>query len=576
MKVKHLTGDLLRQLIQEATTRLELARDEVNALNVFPVPDGDTGTNMLLTLQAALAEMERVQEDDPRLVARAMAKGALMGARGNSGVILSQILRGFAKGLEAPGPLGPQRVAQALLEAAQTAYRAVIRPVEGTILSVARAAGREAVKAAAVADHLTPVFQVAAEAARQALARTPEQLAVLREAGVVDAGGQGYVVILEGFEGCLAGERVAPVQAQPDRAASDSSPFEQSLAELHRQGIVETEVEHGYCTEFLVRGKDVPIDTLRAQIEELGDSVLVVGDGEVVKVHVHTEHPGQALEVGLRFGELLNVSVGNMREQNRQAAQKQRETGASALHANNGQSERPASAVGAAVATPPSPVQKAALQAVVVAVGDGLAEIFTSLGAARVVKGGQTMNPSTQEILEAVESVGSEHVVILPNNGNVIFTANQVIELTDRHVHVIPTKTLPQGMAAMLAYDPNRSVEENLELMRRAGEQVRTGEVTYAVRDSQNNGIQVRKGDMIGLVEGELVVAGPDRSQVVLKVLERIVTEDSEVISLYYGEDVTDEEAEAMRRQVEERFPDLSVELYAGRQPVYYYILSVE
>jgi len=211
-----------------------------------------------------------------------------------------------------------------------------------------------------------------------------------------------------------------------------------------------------------------------------------------------------------------------------------------------------------------------------VAVGDGLAEIFTSLGAARVVKGGQTMNPSTQEILEAVESVGSEHVVILPNNGNVIFTANQVIELTDRHVHVIPTKTLPQGMAAMLAYDPNRSVEENLELMRRAGEQVRTGEVTYAVRDSQNNGIQVRKGDVIGLVEGELVVAGPDRSQVVLKVLERIVTEDSEVISLYYGEDVTDEEAEAMRRQVEERFPDLSVELYAGRQPLYYYILSVE
>ncbi|HEY8530991.1 MAG TPA: DAK2 domain-containing protein, partial [Limnochorda sp.] len=267
MKVKQLTGDLLRQLIREAATRLELARDEVNALNVFPVPDGDTGTNMLLTLQAALTEMDRVPEDDPRQVARAMARGALMGARGNSGVILSQILRGFAKALEAPGPLGPQRVAQALMEAAQTAYRAVIRPVEGTILSVARAAGKEALKAGAVADHLAPVFQVAAEAARQALARTPEQLAVLREAGVVDAGGQGYVVILEGFEGLLTGETVArPAAAQ----AAPPADFEQSLAELHQRGIVETEVEHGYCTEFIIRGERVPMDVVRARMEELG------------------------------------------------------------------------------------------------------------------------------------------------------------------------------------------------------------------------------------------------------------------------------------------------------------------
>lgn len=573
MKVKQLTGDLLRQLIREAATRLELARDEVNALNVFPVPDGDTGTNMLLTLQAALTEMDRVSEDDPRQVARAMARGALMGARGNSGVILSQILRGFAKGLEAPGPLGPQRVAQALLEAAQTAYRAVIRPVEGTILSVARAAGKEATKAAAVADHLAPVFQVAVEAARQALARTPEQLAVLREAGVVDAGGQGYVVILEGFEGLLTGETVTRPAAAP---APTPASFEQSLAELHQRGIVETEVEHGYCTEFIIRGERVPMDVVRARMEELGDSVLVVGDDQVVKVHVHTEHPGEALEFGLRFGELLNVSVGNMREQNRQAARKGREQRMSAVHGTNGVAERPAASKAVAAPAPSSPVQQAALQAVVVTVGEGLAEIFTSLGAARVVKGGQTMNPSTQEILEAVESLNSDHVVILPNNGNVIFTANQVTELTNRHVHVIPTRSLPQGMAAMLAYDPSRSVEENLELMSRAGEQVRTGEITYAVRDSQNNGVEVKKGDIIGLVEGELVVAGRDRSRVVLDVLERMMTEDSEVISLYYGEDVTDEEAEAMRRRVEERFPNMTVELYAGRQPLYYYILSVE
>ncbi|HEY8531347.1 MAG TPA: hypothetical protein VIL08_03780, partial [Limnochorda sp.] len=305
-----------------------------------------------------------------------------------------------------------------------------------------------------------------------------------------------------------------------------------------------------------------------------GDSVLVVGDDQVVKVHVHTEHPGEALEFGLRFGELLNVSVGNMREQNRQAARKGREQRMQAVHGTNGVAERPAAQ---AVSAPPSSaLQQAALQAVVVTVGDGLAEIFTSLGAARVVRGGQTMNPSTQEILEAVESLNSDHVVILPNNGNVIFTANQVTELTNRHVHVIPTRSLPQGMAAMLAYDPSRSVEENLELMTRAGEQVRTGEITYAVRDSQNNGIEVKKGDIIGLVEGELVVAGRDRSQVVLDVLERMMTEDSEVISLYYGEDVTDEEAEAMRRRVEERFPNMTVELYAGRQPLYYYILSVE
>lgn len=573
MKVKELTGDLMRRLIQEATVRLELARDEVNALNVFPVPDGDTGTNMLLTLQAALTEVDRVQEDDPRQVARAMARGALMGARGNSGVILSQILRGFAKGLEAPGKLGPERVARAFMEAAQTAYRAVIRPVEGTILTVARAAGREALQAAAVADHLAPVFQVAAEAARQALARTPEQLAVLREASVVDAGGRGYVVILEGFEGVLTGDTA---QRPSATTAPDPVDFDQSLAELHQSGIVETEVEHGYCTEFIVRGERVPMNALRARMEELGDSVLVVGDEQVVKVHVHTEHPGEALEFGLRFGELLNVSVGNMREQNRQAARKRQETPMPALHANNGLAERSPGQVAPAVQAPTSPVQQAALQAVVVTVGDGLAEIFTSLGAAKVVKGGQTMNPSTQEILEAVESVGSDHVVILPNNGNVIFTANQVTELTDRHVHVIPTRSLPQGMAAMLAYDPNRTVDENLEAMRRAGKGVQTGEITYAVRDSQNNGVEVKKGDMIGLVEGELVVAGPDRSQVVLDVLERMLTEESEVVSLYYGEDVTDDEAEAMRRQVEERFPDVSVELYAGRQPLYYYILSVE
>lgn len=575
MKVTRLTGDLLRRLVQEAVRRLEFSRDEINALNVFPVPDGDTGTNMLLTLQAALAEMDRVTEDDPRQVAHSMARGALMGARGNSGVILSQILRGFSRGLEAPGELGPQRVAEALMQAAQTAYRAVIRPVEGTILSVARAAGREAAKAARATDHLAPVFQVAAEAARQALARTPEQLAVLREAGVVDAGGRGYVVILEAAEAVLSGE--APKAAAPAAAAPGAGrALERSAGEIHPGGIVETEVEHGYCTEFIVRGKNVPMEVLRARMEELGDSVLVVGDPQTVKVHVHTEHPGEALEFALRYGELLNVSVGNMREQNREAARKRQQAEIPAsVHVNG--AVQPAGAG----AEPPavydrSREEKAALQAVVVAVGDGLAEIFTSLGAARVVKGGQSMNPSTQEILEAVEAVSAEHVAILPNNGNVIFTANQVTELTERHVHVIPTRSLPQGLAAMLAYEPGRSVEENLEAMRRASEQVRTGEITYAVRDSQNNGLQVRKDDIIGLVEGDLVAAGTDRTAVVLDVIGRMVTEDSEVISLYYGEDVTQEEAEAMRQRIAEAYPGMDVQVYAGRQPLYYYILSVE
>lgn len=531
---------------------------------------------MLLTLQAALAEMDRVTENDTRRVAHSMARGALMGARGNSGVILSQILRGFSRGLEAPGELGPERVAEALMQAAQTAYRAVIRPVEGTILSVARAAGREAVQAARATDHLTPIFQVAAEAARQALARTPEQLAVLREAGVVDAGGRGYVVILEAAEAVLSGE--APKAASPATAAPPEAgrAFEKTVDEIHQGGIVETEVEHGYCTEFIVRGEKVPMEALRARMQELGDSVLVVGDPQMVKVHVHTEHPGEALEFALRYGELLNVSVGNMREQNREAARKRQQAEIPASVHVNGATQAAGGGAEPPAVYDRSREEKAALQAVVVAVGDGLAEIFTSLGAARVVKGGQSMNPSTQEILEAVEAVSAEHVAILPNNGNVIFTANQVTELTARHVHVIPTRSLPQGLAAMLAYEPGRSVEENLEAMRRAAEQVRTGEITYAVRDSQNNGLQVRKDDVIGLVEGDLVAAGTDRGAVVLEVIGRMLTEDSEVISLYYGEDVTEEEAEAMRQRVAERYPDLDVEVYAGRQPLYYYILSVE
>ncbi|BAS27450.1 DAK2 domain-containing protein [Limnochorda pilosa] len=575
MKVTRLTGSLLRRIMHEAARRLELAREEINALNVFPVPDGDTGTNMLLTLQAALAEMERVTEENPRRVAQAVARGALMGARGNSGVILSQILRGFSKGFERPGDLGPERVAQALMEAAQTAYRAVIRPVEGTILSVARAAGREAIRAAGATDHLAPVLQVAAEAARQALARTPDQLAVLKEAGVVDAGGRGYVVILEAAEAVLGGDAPAKAPAAPAAGAPASAAraFEQSVSEMHAGGIVETEVEKGYCTEFIVRGQGAPLDALRARMEELGDSVLVVGEPELVKVHVHTEHPGQALEFALRYGELLNVSVGNMREQNREAARKRQASGVPAPVGANGAAPAGGPAPGA---TAPVKEPAALLQAVAVAAGEGLVEIFRSLGAGRVVVGGQSMNPSTQEILDAVESLPAENVAILPNNRNVIFTANQVTELTARHVHVIPTRSLPQGLAAMLAYEPGRSVQENLEAMRRASEQVRTGEVTYAVRDSQNNGVKVKKGDVIGLVEGELVAAGPDRTAVVMDLLGRMVAEGSEVISLYHGEDVSEEEAESLRRQVEERYPELSVELYPGRQPLYYYILSVE
>ncbi len=536
-------GALLKQALLGSVNWLASNQEEVNRLNVFPVPDGDTGTNMLLTLQSAIEDIRESQATDVGRIARIAAHGSLMGARGNSGVILSQIFRGFARSVEGKARLAPADLAEGLEEAANAAYRAVLKPTEGTILTVAREAGKAARSAAAEeGSSVADVIRAAAEGARVAVERTPSQLQILRDAGVVDAGGYGLQVMLEGMLHSIeqtGGEVAAPVR-QPVVAA-------QAALELPEEG-------WGYCTEFLIVGQELDVDTIRERIAAMGNSVLVVGEPELVKVHVHTDDPTSVLGLAGSYGRLEKLSVGDMSSQHRRILEQSAPAG-----------------------PPAAPRRTNGVGIVAVASGPGLVEILRGLGVDAVVEGGQTMNPSTGDMLAAVDGLPYDDVVLLPNNKNVVMAAREAVNASSRkRVHLVETHTVPQGIAAVIAFSGERPVDENIEAMTRAAGHVQTIEVTHAVRDTRSNGLHVQKGDVIALVNDKLETAGSDYAEVVADALQRIGPESYELVTVYTGEGASSGDADALSAAIRDRFPKLEVEVQAGGQGHYPFLLSVE
>ena len=555
-----INGLAFKNMLLAAARHLDQQKDTVNALNVFPVPDGDTGTNMSLTLNSAIKELEQAGCGEIKRLASLLTRGSLMGARGNSGVILSQFFRGFSDGLaHVQTEISGEDLAHALVMASQTTYRAVMRPVEGTMLTVARVAAEHAVQASEGGAGAEEVLRAALEGARTALADTPNILPVLKQAGVVDAGGQGLVCLFEGF---VMGLTATPeeleqllVAAVPEKKAEAAAP------KLEQEVVV-----NKYCTEFIILGSGIDAVKIRGELEQKGDSLLVVSDGDVVKVHVHTDHPGQVLEFCGQFGDLTEIAIDNMRLQNQEFASHE-ESHRLDYSAGNNVVDFP----GNSVDGEPKP-----LGIVAVVPGEGLAEIFKSLGVDYVVAGGQTMNPSTEDLVRAVDSVNAEAVIILPNNKNVIFSAQQARELTEKTVGVVPTRSVPQGISALMYFVAEDPLEENLAAMEEGMREVKTGEVTYAVRSTVAGDLHIEERDIIGLAEGKIAVVGSTPTAVAQDLVRTMVDEDSSVISIYYGSDLDDQAAQELHELISTEFPDCEVEVYPGGQPLYYYIVSVE
>jgi len=527
-------GPELRGMFSAATRWLERSAQSINTLNVFPVPDGDTGTNMLLTMRAAMEEASSCPDGSAAAMATAMAKGSLMGARGNSGVILSQILRGLASGLDGKDSFSGHDLAAALVESTSYAYKGMSKPVEGTILTVIREAAAAAQKKSSSRNgDLMAVIEAIVDEARASVARTPTLLPVLRQAGVVDAGGQGLYVVFEGILRYLRGDleegEIAPVEAAAGTSQGTGG-----------------DATYGYCTEFLLQGKDLDQGAIREKLTTIGESVLAVGDESMIRVHLHTFDPGAALSYAASLGTLQQVKVENMDEQHRDYVVAQAES--------------------------PS----ATISTIAVASGEGLTEAFYSIGATIVVPGGETMNPSVQEFLRAVESAPSCNVIILPNNPNILLAAGQVVALTQKNVEVVPATTIPQGIAALLVLDHEVDLEANADAMREALSTVCSGEVTTAVRSMDLAGLSIEKGQTIAFLDGRLVIAGGDMPQVVLKLLSMMGVEQGGLITIYYGADTASSEAEQLAESIQEKYPAQEVEVVAGGQPHYNYIVSVE
>lgn len=549
---------LLRGL--EAAARwLEQHVGEVNALNVFPVPDGDTGTNMHLTISAALRGIQ--PHPSAAVIAEQVYRQALMGARGNSGVILSQIIRGFAEGIAGKEQLDGAGLAAALRQAAERAYKAVMKPTEGTILTVARVAGEQAMAAAQRGASYIEVLATAVEAAKQAVQDTPKQLKQLRDAGVVDAGGHGLAIIFEGLLKHARGETVE--QTGPVEAVAVAFDLE----------AVHSEDDFGYCTTFLIEGENIPFEEVRDTLAQMGTSLVAVGDERLVKVHIHTERPGDVLNYAITFGALTGIEIANMDKQ--KAAIEA--TGKVAAQATRAPKESPAAIGSGREAAIAAAEASAPIGTVAVAPGPGFVTIFQSLNVDRVITGGQTMNPSTQDLVEAINAVPQQDVIVLPNNSNILLASRQAQELVSKNVRIVPSRTVPQGLAAMLAFNYLADLETNLEAMTEALESVRTLEITTAVRDAQVDGTTVRAGQTIALLDDHLIEAGDERMAVIDAALARVGLEDYEVVTIYYGADTSASEAQALAERIVERFPHLdSVEIQHGGQPFYDFIISVE
>lgn len=541
-KINSANGQDLREMFAAATTWLEKSAPDIDALNVFPVPDGDTGTNMLLTMRSVIEEAYRAPDRSASAVAEAMAKGALMGARGNSGVILSQIWRGLAQGLAGKESFTGPDLAEALQQAVTKAYQGLSHPVEGTILTVIKdAASAAQVQATGADNDLVSVVEAAVTAANESVANTPNLLAVLMEAGVVDAGGQGLYTILEGALHYLKGETEQMQFRKPQIIVSDIH-----AAKLP-QMIAADEVAYGYCTEFLLKGDKLDPDKIRAKLDKKGESLIVVGDETMVRVHIHALDPGTVIRYATSLGTMHQASIRNMDEQHHDYLELQKER-----------------------------MPEVEIAIVAVASGDGLSDVFSSLGTTAIVPGGQTMNPSTKDILQSVESVPSDKVIILPNNKNIVPTAEQVQSLTQKSVRVVKTETIPQGVAALLALDYEADFKTNVRLMNKAKSAVQTIEITRAVRATETGGLKIKKKQAIGLLDGKLVAAGDSTSDVLHQVFARLQLAKAEVITIFYGADTEKAEAEQVSLTIRGQHPQLQIEVVYGGQPHYNYIVSVE
>ena len=553
MAVKTINTELLQKMFLAGAANLEAKKEFINELNVFPVPDGDTGTNMTLTILSAAKEVKALENPDMVAIAKAISSGSLRGARGNSGVILSQLLRGFTKEIREHKEIDTSTLAKACERATATAYKAVMKPKEGTILTVAKGASQKAAELAETTEDLDTFISEVINYAQEVLEKTPEMLPVLKEAGVVDSGGQGLLEVMRGAYDAFQGKEIDYSAIEASAGTKMVKPSEQA----------ETEIKFGYCTEFIIMlekeftAKDET--EFKAYLESIGDSIVCVADDDIVKIHVHTNDPGLAIQRALTYGQLSRMKIDNMREEHQERLIKDAEK----LAAQQAEAKKaePRKEVGF----------------IAVSIGEGMNEIFRELGADYIIEGGQTMNPSTEDMLNAIEQVNAEHIFILPNNKNIILAANQAQALTeDKEIIVVPSKTVPQGITAIINYMPDADAQTNLEAMIEGIGNVKTGQVTYAVRDTHIDDKEIHEGDIMGIGDSGILAVGQSVEETTKEMLAQLVDEDTELISLYYGQDVQEESAENFAQEIEDLYPDVDVDVHSGGQPIYYYVLSVE
>ena len=553
MAVKTINTELLQKMFLAGAANLEAKKEFINELNVFPVPDGDTGTNMTLTILSAAKEVKALENPDMVAIAKAISSGSLRGARGNSGVILSQLLRGFTKEIREHKEIDTITLAKACERATATAYKAVMKPKEGTILTVAKGASQKAAELAETTEDLDTFISEVINYAQEVLEKTPEMLPVLKEAGVVDSGGQGLLEVMRGAYDAFQGKEIDYSAIEASAGTKMVKPSEQA----------ETEIKFGYCTEFIIMlekeftAKDET--EFKAYLESIGDSIVCVADDDIVKIHVHTNDPGLAIQRALTYGQLSRMKIDNMREEHQERLIKDAEK----LAAQQAEAKKaePRKEVGF----------------IAVSIGEGMNEIFRELGADYIIEGGQTMNPSTEDMLNAIDQVNAEHIFILPNNKNIILAANQAQTLTeDKDIIVVPSKTVPQGITAIINYMPDADAQTNLEAMVEEIGNVKTGQVTYAVRDTHIDDKEIHEGDIMGIGDSGILAVGQSVEETTKEMLAQLVDEDTELISLYYGQDVQEESAENFAQEIEDLYPDVDVDVHSGGQPIYYYVLSVE
>ena len=553
MAVKTINTELLQKMFLAGASNLEAKKEFINELNVFPVPDGDTGTNMTLTILSAAKEVKALENPDMVAIAKAISSGSLRGARGNSGVILSQLLRGFTKEIREHKEIDTITLAKACERATATAYKAVMKPKEGTILTVAKGASQKAAELAETTENLDTFISEVINYAQEVLEKTPEMLPVLKEAGVVDSGGQGLLEVMRGAYDAFQGKEIDYSAIEASAGTKMVKPSEQA----------ETEIKFGYCTEFIIMlekeftAKDET--EFKAYLESIGDSIVCVADDDIVKIHVHTNDPGLAIQKALTYGQLSRMKIDNMREEHQERLIKDAEK----LAAQQAEAKKaePRKEVGF----------------IAVSIGEGMNEIFRELGADYIIEGGQTMNPSTEDMLNAIDQVNAEHIFILPNNKNIILAANQAQALTeDKDIIVVPSKTVPQGITAIINYMPDADAQTNLEAMIEGIGNVKTGQVTYAVRDTHIDDKEIHEGDIMGIGDSGILAVGQSVEETTKEMLAQLVDEDTELISLYYGQDVQEESAENFAQEIEDLYPDVDVDVHSGGQPIYYYVLSVE